>query len=212
MRLLVIGASQGIGLATCKAALAAGMTVRAFSRGAEGMKLDDPNLEKMAGDALNVEDLTAALKDVDAVAHTLGVPLTYQTIVNGTDLFSSATAALLPLMAEHGPNRLVVVTGFGAGRCVSGISLLEKLPFRVVLGRIYDDKSKQEALVTDSGLDWTIIRPGVLTNGAARGKYKVLSEPNTWRNGMISRADVADYVVRALQDPATIGTDPVTVN
>ena len=44
-----------------------------------------------------------------------------------------------------------------------------------VLGRAYDDKDVQERLIKDSALDWTIVRPGLLTNGGRTGRYTLLN-------------------------------------
>ena len=74
-RVLIIGASKGIGLETIQQALAAGHEVRALARSASGMILSNPKLEKVRGDALNSQDVEAALKEVDAVIQTLGVGL-----------------------------------------------------------------------------------------------------------------------------------------
>ncbi len=52
-----------------------------------------------------------------------------------------------------------------------------------------------------SSLTWTLVRPGVLTSGAATGRYQVLIEPSEWRNGLISRADVAHYIVGQIDHP-----------
>ena len=51
-KVLIIGASRGIGLETVKAALQAGYSVRALS--ARRIPVDHPKLEKMAGDALEM--------------------------------------------------------------------------------------------------------------------------------------------------------------
>jgi len=72
MRVLIIGASKGIGLETTRQALEAGHRVRALARSATGMALSDPNLEKVRGDALKTEDVEAALIGVDVVIQTLG--------------------------------------------------------------------------------------------------------------------------------------------
>ena len=80
-----------------------------------------------------------------------------------------------------------------------------------MLGRAYDDKDVQERIIKQSDLDWTIVRPGVLTNSAHSGRYRVLYEPREWRNGVISRADVADFVVRAIENEEMIGKEPVLV-
>ena len=74
MRILIIGASKGIGLETTRQALAAGYDVRALARSASAINLHDARLEKVQGDALNQQDVDAALTGVDAVIVTLGPP------------------------------------------------------------------------------------------------------------------------------------------
>lgn len=78
------------------------------------------------------------------------------------------------------------------------------MPFRLVFGRAYDDKDAQEMRIRRSGLDWTFVRPGVLTGGAPTGKYRVLEEPSSWRNGMIARSDVAHFIVRQIEADAYV--------
>ena len=77
--------------------------------------------------------------------------------------------------------------------------------------RVYDDKDVQEWIIRSSGLDWTIVRPGLLTNGPATGCYRVLTAPKDWQFGVISRADVADFLVQAIDDRALIGTTPLLI-
>jgi len=210
MRLLVIGASKGIGLETVRYALSRDHEVRAFARGAEGIALDDPRLEKVAGDALNAEDVAGALKGVDAVIMALGVPKTMKGL-GPTTLFSDATRNLLPAMAAAGVKRLLVVTGFGAGDSKTRMSTVEKIPFKTLLGRAYADKDVQEELIKASNLDWTIARPGILTNRPASHAYEVLVTPEEWRNGLISRGDVAHFLVTAAEDGSHVGEAPVLI-
>jgi putative NADH-flavin reductase len=197
--LLVIGASQGIGLETAKAALAAGHRVRAFARSAAGMRLAAPGLERFPGDALQAGDVAAALDGVDAVVQVLGVP--FSALFAPVTLFSKATNLLVPAMEQAGVRRLLAVTGFGAGDSRDAIGLLQRVPFRAVFGRAYDDKDAQEMRIRRSTLDWTLVRPGVLVGGAPTGRAKVLEDPASWRNGLIPRADVADFLVRNVEDP-----------
>jgi putative NADH-flavin reductase len=210
MRVLVIGASQGIGLETVRQALAAGYQVRAFARSAAGMALSDPNLDKVRGDALNTQDVAAALMGVDVVIQTLGVGI--GDLFRPVHLFSEATRVLIAGMKNQHINRLISVTGFGAGDSRDSIGFLQRVPFEIVFGRAYADKTLQEELIKKSGLEWTIARPGVLTGGPQTGRSQVLSKPGQWRNGIISRADVAAFLVRQIKDGAYIGQAPVLVN
>lgn len=210
MRILVIGASKGIGLETCRQALAAGYDVRALARSADAMSISNSKLEKVRGDALNRQDVEAALAEVDAVIVTLGVGL--GELFRPVHLFSSATRVIIAAMKAQAVNRLICLTGFGAGDSRASISRLQRVPFQIIFGHAYDDKSRQEQLIKESGLDWTIARPGVLTNGPRTGRYKILREPSKWRNGIISRSNVAEFLVRQIEDESFIHQAPVLVN
>ncbi len=212
-RVLVMGASRGIGLETVKALLARGLDVRAFSRSATDIAIEDPKLEKFDGDALDPESVERALAGVDAVVQSLGVAFGPDAVLKGTTLFSKATRVLIDAMRKVGPKRLIVVTGAGAGDSRGhGSILFDRIVFPLVLKRVYDDKDVQEQMVKASGLDWTIVRPGGLTGGAATGRYDVLTDPDTWRGGFIARADVADFLASEVLEPRYVGQTPVLIS
>ena len=110
MRVLIIGASKGIGLETTRQALEAGHIVRAFARSAASIDLSGPKLEKVPGDALKSQDVEAALTGMDLVIQTLGVGL--RDLFRPVTLFSEATRVLIAAMQAHGVERLISVTGF----------------------------------------------------------------------------------------------------
>lgn len=209
MRILVIGASKGIGLETVRRGLAEGHAVRAFARRADRITIDHAALETVVGDATDPADVAAALDGVDAVIQTLGVAAGPGMLLRPVTLFSGATRALIPEMEKAGPRRLISVTGFGSGDSKSKISCAESIPFRLLLRRAYADKDEQERLIRESRLDWTLVRPTLLTNGPRTGLYRVLAESEEWRNGLISRADVADFLVRQATDRTLLGKAPV---
>jgi uncharacterized protein YbjT (DUF2867 family) len=208
MKVLVIGASRGIGRACVQAALEAGHEVRAVSRGAAEMT-PLPGLEPWPGDATKAADLAPALEGVDAVVQALGIRESLAMLWQEVTLFSASTAALVPLMEAHGPDRLIAVTGIGAGDSAQALSFPERLGHRFVFSKPYADKTRQEEIIKASSLRWTLVRPTILTSNRRSGRYRVLVEPRDWRMGMISRADVADYVVKALSDDSTVHTAPV---
>jgi len=208
---LIMGASNGIGLATTKLALERGHSVVAFARSADRIALQHTRLKKLVGDARQIDDVRLALAGVDAVIQTLGVPANARMLTGPIDLFSSATATLLPLMKELGIRRLISVTGFGAGESRSSIAPLQRLGFDLVFGRAYGDKDIQEQQITQSGLDWTIVRPGVLIDTRKAGRYRVLGSRQDWRNGFVSRRDVADFLVKQVNDDTCLKQAPVLV-
>ena len=205
--ILVIGASKGIGRAVTKQALESGYRVRAMSRrGGTGGARD---LEVVAGDAREAASVAASLEGIDVVVQALGISAAPQMVCRPVTLFSEASRVLLPAMRDAGVRRLVSVTGFGAGDSRANVGCLPGLTFELFIGRAYADKDVQEKLIRDSECDWTIVRPVILTNGPRLGRYKVLDNPDRWRNGLISRRDVADFIVRQIEDDTFIGRTPV---
>jgi putative NADH-flavin reductase len=206
---LIVGASRGIGLKTVERALELGHNVRALARTIDQTAISHPELEKIQGDALLEKDLKRGLRGADTVIQCLGLPLGPELILKPTNLFSDATRLLISSMEKSSAKKLISVTGFGAGDSKSSISCFQKIPFRLVFGRAYDDKSVQEDLIRKSSLDWIIARPVILTNGSQTGRYRVLAEPREWRNGLISRADVADFLAQQIDSDDYLGKAPV---
>jgi putative NADH-flavin reductase len=212
-KLLVIGASRGIGLEMVKAALTAGHSVRALARSAASIPIQNVALDKISGNALDHDTIRNALKDVNVVVQTLGVDTSPRAIFQPTTLFSQSTRILVDAMKAADVKWLIAVTGLGAGDSHGhGGFLYDAVAFPLLLKRVYDDKDVQESIIKSSGLEWTIVRPGLLTNSPATGQYRVLTAPNEWRFGTISRADVADFIVRQIDDRGLIGTTPLLIN
>lgn len=205
---LVMGATSGIGALAVGTAVERGMPVRAFARSADSVPSRDL-VERFAGDARSAEDVAAAVSGSRAVIYALGIRGRLAMLWEDETLFSTSTRILLQAMKTAEVRRLVAVTGFGAGRSRGAMSMLEQVGHRAVLGRPYADKDRQEALIAESDLDWTIVRPTILTNGSRSRRVEVLRHPSTWRNGLVSRSDAANYLVDAIEDDLDIRADVV---
>jgi putative NADH-flavin reductase len=206
---LIIGASRGMGLEAVKAALEAGHSVRALARSARRIRLDHPKLEKMAGDALEMATVKRALTGVDVVIQSLGVAAGLESMLKPTRFFSKATRLLVTAMEETQVKRLISVTGFGAGDSRGRGGFLYNVVLHLLLGRVYDDKDVQERIVRRSKLGWVIVRPVILTDGPKTNAYRALVDPRDWTCGFISRADVADFLVKQIDDDALLHKTPV---
>jgi putative NADH-flavin reductase len=206
--ILIVGASKGIGLATVQAALKAGHSVRALARAATGVRINHPKLEKVDGDARDQDTIERALAGADAVIQTLGVTPELSLIISGTRLFSTATRVLVDAMENSPVKRLICVTGFGAGNSRGYGGLLYNAALYLFLDRVYADKDVQERIIRRSRLDWTIVRPTVLTNGPRTRSYRVLVDARDWTSGFISRADVADFLVKQIDDTSLLHQTP----
>lgn len=194
--ILIMGASRGIGLKATAFALQQDHCVTAFARSAGSIPVRHSRLQTFAGDALRQEDVVEALGDAEAVIMALGIRPSLKRTFAPVTLFSEATRVLLSAMATTGVRRLVAVTGLGASESRTAIPLLARPAFDLALGNAYDDKGRQERLIANSDTDWTVIRPGILTNGTASREPIVLEDPGSWAPGITSRADAGAFAVR----------------
>ena len=211
-KVLIIGASRGIGLVAVNAALEAGQSVRALARSARRIRVDHSQLEKMAGDALEMATVKRALTGIDVVIQSLGVSVGPEIILKPTRFFSKATRVLVTAMEEAQVKRLICVTGFGAGDSRGYGGFLYCAVFHLLLGRVYDDKDVQERIVRRSKLDWVIVRPVILTDGPKTNTYRALADPRDWTCGFISRGDVADFLIKQIDDDAFLHKTPVLMS
>ena len=203
-----MGATSGIGRCALDEAVRRGLPVRAFARSADSLDATDL-VEPFKGDATSAEYVARALSGAQAVVYALGITERLAMLWDEETLFSETTRVLLEAMATSDVSRLVVVTGFGAGRSKSAMSWVEKTGHRAILGKPYADKDRQEDLIMASAADWTIARPVILTKGARTETYRVLRDPKTWRNGLISRASVAHYLIDAVEQGLDVKADVV---
>lgn len=203
---MIIGASRGIGRQLLEQALQAGHLVTAMARHPEHLPRQSAGLQTVAGDILNLSLVQQVVAGQEAVCLTIGVGVTIKPVT----VFSQGTKNVLAAMAEHGVRRLVCVTGIGAGDSAGHGGLLYDRLFKpLLLKTIYEDKDRQEALIRASDTDWTIVRPGFLTNGPLTENYRVLTDLWGITADKISRADVAHFMLEELSAPRYVGQTPL---
>jgi uncharacterized protein YbjT (DUF2867 family) len=195
MKVLVLGATGGTGGLIVAETQAAGHEVVALVRSKERASgLSSAQL--VIGDARDERALEKALAGCDAVISALGTSLSPFRKVT---VLSTATAALINVMLRFGVRRLVAITGVGAGDSAGhGGFLYDRLFKPLLLGKIYEDKDRQEELIRQSGLDWVIVRPTALNNQQPRGSVRALTDLSGFHGGRVARADVAKFLVGQL--------------
>lgn len=197
MKLLVIGGTGGTGKHIITQALEAGHEVTALVRNPAKVRITHPALKVHKGNVLHPETLVTACKDQDAVISALG----HKKFFIPTTILSRGTRNLLAAMQENGIRRFICITALGINDSRFKLGLYYTLfvhPF--ILFLYFRDKEKQEKLIEASDLDWTIIRPGQLTNGKRRERYKHGKGLGHYiLTRMIARADVAHFVLTVLE-------------
>jgi putative NADH-flavin reductase len=201
MRIAVVGASSGIGRELVFQARTAGHHAVAVGRSIKSEEAS--RLTRVKGSILDPGVAERAVAGADAVAWCLGVRTLGPAFLRTVTVFSEGTQRTIEAMKAAGVSRLAVITGLGAGESRGhGNFFYDWIALPLALGAIYADKDRQEAIVKTSGLNWTIIRPTILTNGPRTGRYRVLEKLEGVHAGSISRADCADCLMRAMVEGA----------
>ena len=195
MKLVVFGSTGSIGHELVVQALEQGHTVTAFARDPAKLEIEHANLAVAQGDALDSASVEKAVDGQDAVLCSLGAA------AKGT-VRSEGTRNIVRAMEKAGVSRLICLSTLGVGNSRANLNFFWKhIMFGLLLRRAYADHVRQEDYVKDSRLDWTIVRAGAFTDGNRTGVYRH-GFPGTDKTikGKISRADVADFMLKQLTE------------
>jgi putative NADH-flavin reductase len=205
MKLVVFGAAGKSGRQIVEQALAAGHEVTAFARNPAAIKMEQPRLTVTQGDALDASSVSRAVAGQDAVLYAIGTNRRSTLTV-----CSESTRLIIAAMKKHEVRRFICLTAYGAGE-TKDTALYSKV-LRAMIGKRVEDKDRQEELVRASGLDWVLVRPPLLTNGARRGKHRTGFDIPIKLFSSVSRADVAEFMLKQLTDDTYLHQAPTITN
>ena len=197
MNITIIGASAGIGLETVKRGLDRNHSITTLSR--SGIEIEEKkSLNVILGDATNKADLLSSIQNADAIIVTLGTSKN----MNATTLFSDFAQLMVEIHKENKIDiPIIFVTGFGAGESKNYVPWLVKMFLKYFLKDVYADKTKMEEIITNSDLNWTVVRPGRLFDKELTEKYRIENKLFKGINvGGINRADVADFLIKQAEE------------
>jgi uncharacterized protein YbjT (DUF2867 family) len=207
MKLAVFGANGPTGRLLTQLALDEHHDVVAFTRHPDIFPFEDRRLDVVAGDVHDADAVTSAIDGADAVLSTLGVPFAKSPI----SVYSDGVANIIRGMRAAGIKRFACVSSSAVGPHPEPLGgfIFERImqPYVVnKLGKtVYDDMRRMEALVSDSDLAWTIVRPSGLFEAQAVSAYAVAIDHIGYR--FTARIDLADCLLRqALGDTYTRAT------
>lgn len=195
MKLLIVGATGGLGRVTVDEAIRQGHDVSALVRDPAASGLPEP-VQLARGDILAPATLPAAVAGRDAVICLLGTPSPRQP----STLLGDGTGNLVAAMTSAGVSRLVCVTLLGTGESKRNASPFYRQVILRVLAPMVPDKEAQERVVQGSGLDWVLVRPPRFTGGDG-GQPRIIRAGDAGRVGHVSRLQLARVVLDAAQRP-----------
>ena len=206
MKIVVFGASGGMGIKVVEQALDAKHIVTAFLRTPSKIAIQHPNLTLFQGDVMNtaaVENAIAGQEVVISVLHTTRPPV--------PGMMETAAKNIISAMQKHSVRRIISTTGAAVPQPEDQPKVGDRLIN--VLISIFDknfvvDSSANVRVIQASDLDWTIARFPRLMDGAHTGKYRV-AYLGKGSGTQITRADGADFVLKELTEKKWLRKAPV---
>ena len=195
MRVLVLGATGGIGKFLLEFATARGHEVTAFVRSPQKIALKSERLRVVPGDLLHAEQLAQALLGQNVVLSAFG-PATLRRVTTRGEFGT----ALATAMGRSGVRRAVVVS---SGLLFEEQNAIGNLLRGTLFRNLLPDMSAMEATLEKDGLEWTIVRPPRLTNGPLTKSYSV-ADGRLPKGMTVSRACVADFMIKEAERPTHV--------
>jgi putative NADH-flavin reductase len=217
MRLVIFGATGGTGRRLLERAIAEGHEVTAFVRNPSKMTAHHQRLKIFVGDVFDPGRVQEAVAGNEAVISVLGSrqpsnPLRPRSPGDPQGPASVGSENIIAAMKEHGLRRFVCQTAWGVRESKEGAGFAGSFFMKVLVPPLlrdeYADKEAQERVVRESGLEWIIVRPMILTNGPWTNDYRARVDLKPGRRPYISRADVADFLMRQLTDDTFVRKTP----
>ena len=189
MKLAVFGATGATGRHLIQQALQAGHEVTALVRAPDALSNENPRLTMVTGSIEQPAAVRRVVEGQDVVISVLGVRKG-----GSATICTDGVQAILPAMAATDTHRLIALSAYGALE-TQDASLFIRFVRKVIADKMRD-KDNMETTVRASDIEWTLVRPPVLTNGRHTGKYRSGVDLKVGMTGRISRADLADFILR----------------
>ncbi len=201
-KIVVFGATGGTGKEVIRQALQLGYQVTAVVRNPAGYPDEHPRLHIVKGDVLHLATFEQYIVGNDAVISCLGTSAN----LSPTTIYSDGIQNIISAMGKAGVKRLICIS---SGALYTNknmgvfIRLLAKVVLQKILKNIYADMRVMEATIENSNLDWTVVRPPMLKDKPLTGRYRTALHSHIKRPFSIARADLAHYMLSAIDDAKT---------
>ena len=194
MNITIFGATGTIGRLLVEQSLSHGHDVTAFTRDAARVTVEHDRLQVVEGDVTDPAACLPAVKDADAVIVVLGAG-------RQGEVREAGTRAVVDAMQQAGGGRLVCQSTLGVGSSRPNLNVWWKyVMFGALLRPAYADHVRQERVVTESDLDWTIVRPSAFADQSPAPVRHGFGGSETGLRLKIARADVAAFLLAQVED------------
>jgi uncharacterized protein YbjT (DUF2867 family) len=199
MRVSIFGATGGIGRWLLAVARENGDHVKILVRDRRKLPRDLGAIGVIEGDVRDAAAVDATVGGTDVVFSALG-----SDGLGPTTLYSNGARNIIGAMRKTGAARLLAVSSAGVDDDPNMNFFARRIFLPFVLRNVLADLRVMEREIEASGLIYTIVRPGRLTDGRRTGLYRANDRLVPENGREIARADVADFMHRVVVDERTL--------
>jgi putative NADH-flavin reductase len=206
MKLTFFGATGQTGMEIVKQALSSGHDVTVVARDPAKLGEFKSKVKVIQGDSTDSQVAEQAVAGADAVLSALG-----HVGNSPPDLLSKSISSIIDAMKKQNVKRLIVLTNVAARDPSDRPSFYNRVLltlFTLIRGKIAKDSAEEARIISESDLDWTIVRAILLTNGPLTKKYRI-GPFETSAKTRISRVDVADFMISCIVEGKYVRAKPV---
>ena len=198
MKIVLWGSTGLTGREVLYQALESGHEVKAVARNPRMIEVEHANLAVVQGDALNFQSVQEAVVGGEVVISTLGSGATFAKARKPTTIYSEGFTNIVAAMRKHNIRRFIALLSVGTVDDPYE-PFIHKWMIRPLIRATYDDMRKAENLLAGcDDLDWIVIRPMRLLNTSRTGKYRTAVDVLPPAGVGISRADLAEFILKQL--------------
>lgn len=207
MNIAIFGASGATGRLLMQRSLTAGYSVTVLVRNPYRLEVGDVRVVRVVqGSPFDLASVHETIEGADVVFSALGA----HSPLRNENVLPRAVPLIVEAMKQARVRRIIVLGS--AGALPDSLSkqsawrrwIVEKIVYNTFLKWPVSEQISQYATLSHSDLDWTMVMPPMLTNGAARGYFRVDGEALPRNGSRISRSDVADFMMQQIEDPQWI--------
>jgi len=206
VKLAVLGATGLTGMEIIKQALADGHEITVVARNPAKLGEFQSKVRVIQGDVTDPKTVDEAVAGADAVLCALG-----HAKGSPPDLFSKSASNIVTSMNTQGVKRLVVLTNIAVrdpGDSPRPYHRFLRFLLTLTRSQMCKDTVEGAKIISESGVDWTIVRAVILTNEPPTGKYRIgMLDHSTGTR--ISRTDVANFMIACTVGPKYVRAKPL---
>ena len=200
LRILLLGATKGLGKEILKEALSLGFEINCLVRNAKKFPIEQNNIRVFEGDATSSIDLENAVQDSKIIISTLNVMrknlFPWSNITNDKNTISKSSKNIIEISKRKKVKHLISVSAWGVNESLDHIPIWFKLLIKNSnLKYPYIDHGKSEKLLVNSNLNWTILRPSALVNFFNNHQVKESISLKNKPSLIISRKSLAKFII-----------------